>query len=128
MPSFEQLVSAQLGTFIAFGAIIVFALFELAVPRMKTRPSWRVHLPPVLGFAALTIVTTLVLQFAAQAPLVSAFVPLRVLNIGRLPWPAPVISSSASCWSTSSPMSSIGSATWCRCFGGCTQSITQTSM
>src|SRR5690348_5190633 len=54
---------------------------------MQSRPNWREHLPPILSFAALTIVTTIVLQYAVQERLIAAFAPLRVFNLGRLPLP-----------------------------------------
>jgi sterol desaturase/sphingolipid hydroxylase (fatty acid hydroxylase superfamily) len=87
MPSIVELLFSQLATIVAFAAIIVFALVELGFPRMQSRPNWREHLPPILSFAALTIATTLVLQYWATAHLLTAFVPLRVFNLGRLPWP-----------------------------------------
>ncbi|MEQ1771513.1 MAG: sterol desaturase family protein [Devosia sp.] len=88
MPSLSQLVNAQLTTIIAFAAILVFAVIELAFPRMQKRPTLREHLPPILAFAAMTIATTLVLQFAASAPLIKMFAPLQVFHLARLSWPA----------------------------------------
>ena len=87
MPSLEQLFFSELPTIVAFGAIIVFALVELRFPRMQSRPDWREHLPPILSFAALTIATTIVLQFVVQDHLIAAVAPLRFLNLGRLPLP-----------------------------------------
>jgi len=87
VPSLEQLLASQLTTIVAFCAIGVFALVELGFPRMQARPQWREHLPPILSFAALTIATTLVLQFAVQEHLIRTFVPLRMFNLGRLPLP-----------------------------------------
>jgi len=91
VPSLWDLAAAELPTIIAFAAIIVFAVVELGFPRMQVRPNWREHLPPILSFAVLTIATTLILQYWAQDRLLSAFVPLRVLDLGRLPLPAPVL-------------------------------------
>jgi sterol desaturase/sphingolipid hydroxylase (fatty acid hydroxylase superfamily) len=91
VPSLEQLVAGELPTLVAFAAIIVFALVELGFPRMRSRPSWRVHLPPILSFAALTFATTLLLQYWAANHLLAAFAPLRVFNLGRLPLPEAVI-------------------------------------
>ena len=85
--SIGDFVLAELPTLVAFAAIIVFALVELGFPRMKARPDWREHLPPILGFAALTLATTIVLQYGVQEHLLRAFVPLRVFNLGRLPLP-----------------------------------------
>jgi sterol desaturase/sphingolipid hydroxylase (fatty acid hydroxylase superfamily) len=87
MPTLGQLINAQLTTIIAFGAIILFAVMEVAFPRMRQRPAWREHLPPILAFAAMTVGTTLVLQFAAQAPLLAAIAPLQVFHLARLDWP-----------------------------------------
>jgi sterol desaturase/sphingolipid hydroxylase (fatty acid hydroxylase superfamily) len=87
MPSLEQLIGNELATIVAFCAIGVFALVELGFPRMQARPRWREHLPPILSFAALTLATTLILQYAVQDHLIAAFVPLRILNLGRLPLP-----------------------------------------
>jgi sterol desaturase/sphingolipid hydroxylase (fatty acid hydroxylase superfamily) len=85
MPSLEDLVAAQLPTLVAFGAIALFALVELGFPRMQVRPRWREHVPPILSFAALTIATTLVLQFAVGGHLIAALAPFRLFNLGRLP-------------------------------------------
>jgi sterol desaturase/sphingolipid hydroxylase (fatty acid hydroxylase superfamily) len=87
VPTLEQLVAGQLPTIVAFSAIAVFALVELGFPRMRVRPRWREHLPPILSFAVLTIATTLVLQYAVQDHLVATFAPLRMFNLGRMPLP-----------------------------------------
>ena len=91
MPRIEDILIAELPTLIALAAILVFALFELAFPRMRARPVWQEHLPPIAIFAVLTIATTVALQHGAQDRLVAAFLPLKVLSIARLPIPAPVL-------------------------------------
>jgi sterol desaturase/sphingolipid hydroxylase (fatty acid hydroxylase superfamily) len=87
MPSIEDLIATELPTVVAFGAIIVFTLVEVGFPRMQARPNWREHLPPVLSFAAFTVITTLILQFGFEQQLLSLFAPLRLINLGRLPLP-----------------------------------------
>ncbi|MEP7241446.1 MAG: sterol desaturase family protein [Devosia sp.] len=91
MPSLGQLIVSELPILVAFGAIAVFALVEVAFPRMSSRPVWREHLPPIATFAVLTITTTLILQYGVQEHLIAAFLPLKVFSLGRLDWPAPVL-------------------------------------
>ncbi len=91
MPSLAQLLAGELPTLVAFAAILVFGLVELGFPRMQERPNWREHLPPILSFAALTILTTLVLGYGVQDHLVGALTPFRVFDLGRLPLPGPVV-------------------------------------
>jgi sterol desaturase/sphingolipid hydroxylase (fatty acid hydroxylase superfamily) len=91
MPGLAELVIAHLPTVLALGAIMVFALVELAFPRMRNRPNWREHLPPILSFAALTFATTLALNGVVQGWLLTAFVPFRVFHLAQLPFPAPLL-------------------------------------
>lgn len=91
MPTIEQVIAAQLPALIAFGTIIIFAMVEIALPRMSNRPKWQEHLPPILIFAIMTVATTLLLQFVVQNWIFVVFVPLKLLHISQLPWPAPIV-------------------------------------
>lgn len=91
MANLIQFFMTELPTVIALCAVAVFALVERAIPRMRARPAWREHLPPILALAALTTITTMLLNHGAQGHLIGAFSAIKLMSLAKLDLPAPLL-------------------------------------